>query len=127
MAKQAVRALKITYLEAKIFNSELVGTEHMLLAILKDDKNLGYQQTAILRRKLQLALKNELMSIHEGTARVTALTEDQSKAELARRYRRRHAGSVENLPLVQDPRKRQRPKSKTPVLDNFGRDLTKFR
>ena len=40
LIKQAERALKITYLEAKWFNSELIGTEHLLLAILKDENNL---------------------------------------------------------------------------------------
>ena len=40
LIKQAERALKITYLEAKLFNSELIGTEHLLLAILKDEDNL---------------------------------------------------------------------------------------
>jgi ATP-dependent Clp protease ATP-binding subunit ClpC len=40
LIKQAERALKITYLEAKVFNSELIGTEHLLLAILKDENNL---------------------------------------------------------------------------------------
>ena len=38
--KQAEKALKITYLEAKLFNSDLIGTEHLLLAILKDENNL---------------------------------------------------------------------------------------
>ncbi|MCF8352369.1 MAG: ATP-dependent Clp protease ATP-binding subunit, partial [Bacteroidales bacterium] len=31
LVKQAERALKITYLEAKLFNSDLIGTEHLLL------------------------------------------------------------------------------------------------
>ena len=40
LVKQVEKALKITYLEAKVFNSELIGTEHLLLAILKDKSNL---------------------------------------------------------------------------------------
>ena len=40
LVKQAERALKITYLEAKMFKSELIGTEHLLLSILKDEDNL---------------------------------------------------------------------------------------
>ena len=40
LVKQAERALKLTYLEAKLFNSELIGTEHLMLAILKDEDNL---------------------------------------------------------------------------------------
>ena len=40
LVKQAERALKITYLEAKLFKSNLIGTEHLLLSILKDDDNV---------------------------------------------------------------------------------------
>ena len=40
LVKQAERALKITYLEAKLFKSNKIGTEHLLLAILKDDDNV---------------------------------------------------------------------------------------
>ncbi len=35
--------LKITYLEAKIFKAQLIGTEHFLLSILRDQDNLGTQ------------------------------------------------------------------------------------
>ena len=41
LVKQAERALKITYLEAKIFKSEVIGTEHLLLSILKDEDNIA--------------------------------------------------------------------------------------
>jgi ATP-dependent Clp protease ATP-binding subunit ClpC len=41
LVKQAERVLKITYLEAKLFNSELISTEHLLLSILKDKENLA--------------------------------------------------------------------------------------
>jgi ATP-dependent Clp protease ATP-binding subunit ClpC len=40
LIKQAEKALKITYLEAKVFKSPTIGTEHLLLAILKDDDNV---------------------------------------------------------------------------------------
>ena len=40
LVRQAERALKITYLEAKLFNSDLIGTEHLLLSILKDEDNV---------------------------------------------------------------------------------------
>ena len=40
LVKQAEKALKNTYLEAKLFNSDLIGTEHLLLSILKDENNL---------------------------------------------------------------------------------------
>ena len=43
LTKQAEKALKITYLEAKIFKSDIIGTEHLLLAILKDEDNIATQ------------------------------------------------------------------------------------
>src|SRR4051812_18462645 len=41
LVKQAERALKITYLEAKIFKSPVIGTEHLLLSILKDEDSVA--------------------------------------------------------------------------------------
>ena len=40
LVKQAERALKVTYLEARLFKTNLIGTEHLLLAILKDEDNI---------------------------------------------------------------------------------------
>src|SRR6056300_969510 len=41
LVRQAEKVLKITYLEAKLFKSPKVGTEHILLAILREENNLG--------------------------------------------------------------------------------------
>src|ERR1700730_13743113 len=41
LVKQAEKALKITYLEAKFFKSSVIGTEHLLLAILKDEDSVA--------------------------------------------------------------------------------------
>src|ERR1700704_1194413 len=43
LTKQAEKALKITYLEAKVFKSDVIGTEHLLLSILKDEDNIASQ------------------------------------------------------------------------------------
>jgi ATP-dependent Clp protease ATP-binding subunit ClpC len=43
LTKQAEKALKITYLEAKVFKSDVIGTEHLLLSVLKDDDNIATQ------------------------------------------------------------------------------------
>ena len=44
LVKQAERILKITYLEAKTFKATLVGTEHLLLSILKDQDNVATRE-----------------------------------------------------------------------------------
>ena len=41
LVKQAEKVLKITYLEAKLFKSNIIGTEHLLLSILKDEDNIA--------------------------------------------------------------------------------------
>lgn len=43
LTKASEKVLKITYLEAKIFKAQLIGTEHLLLSILRDQDNLGTQ------------------------------------------------------------------------------------
>ena len=43
LTKQSEKVLKITYLEAKIFKSQLIGTEHLLLSILRDEDNIASQ------------------------------------------------------------------------------------
>ena len=122
MAKQALRALKLTYLEAKIFNSDVVDTEHMLLAILKDDKNLVTSKLETYGVSYS-TLKNELISIQKEKTGESIL--ETPKAELP--------GDTEDDPSAQGKssfgggvKKAADPKSKTPVLDNFGRDLTRF-
>src|SRR5690554_4883615 len=41
LVKQAEKVLKITYIEAKLFKSPVIGTEHLLLSILKDENNVA--------------------------------------------------------------------------------------
>jgi len=43
LTKQSEKVLKITYLEAKIFKSDVIGTEHLLLSMLREDDNLASQ------------------------------------------------------------------------------------
>ncbi len=120
MSRQAVKALKITYLEAKSLGSDLVGTEHMLLAILKDDKNLASNKLEKYGVNYN-SIKEELTSIIKEKNQKTQF--DDPKAELP--------GETEDEPgkggkSFGGMKKTVDPKSKTPVLDNFGRDLTKY-
>jgi len=121
LVKQAEKTLKITVLEAKLFNSDLIGTEHLLLAILKDENNL-------VTKKLE-SLGVNYSNIKEELATILKEKKDDPayfdpKSELP--------GETEDEPEEgQKPfgggmKKTADPKSKTPVLDNFGRDLTKM-
>lgn len=119
LVKQAERALKLTYLEAKVFDSHFIGTEHVLLAILKDEDNL-VSRTLLKYDVDYEAVKEELKSIlhmednpssQSPQAELPGSSADDD-AEEGRGY-----GSGVRRPSDS--------KSKTPVLDNFGRDLTK--
>ncbi|MCF8235534.1 MAG: ATP-dependent Clp protease ATP-binding subunit [Bacteroidales bacterium] len=116
LVKQAERALKITYLEAKLFNSDLIGTEHLLLAILKDENNIVtrfFHKRGIDYESVKEELKNMLTnddSIIHPKNELPDETEDMDES-------RAFSGSAKRFSDT---------KSKTPVLDNFGRDITRL-
>jgi ATP-dependent Clp protease ATP-binding subunit ClpC len=120
LIKQAERALKITYLEAKWFNSELIGTEHLLLAILKDENNLVTKAFHTYGVTYD-AVKEELKSILSDGAEekpfqpkdILPKDDDEEDPEEG------------NKSFGSSSKKPSDSKSKTPVLDNFGRDITK--
>ena len=121
LVKQVEKALKITYLEAKVFNSELIGTEHLLLAILKDKSNLVTSMLSndgvnygSVKEELTSIVKEQkdMPTFIEPKSEMPGDTEDQPQTP------ERHQESTEKKPA--------NPKSTTPVLDNFGRDLTKY-
>ncbi|WP_166335988.1 ATP-dependent Clp protease ATP-binding subunit [Sphingobacterium chungjuense] len=112
LTKQAEKVLKVTYLEAKIFKSDIIGTEHLLLAILRDEDNIASQ----ILNKHQVTyeqFKNELA---------------QNKPDITSEAAGTPPGDddfAEDDAQFAQPKKVSDIKSKTPVLDNFGRDLTK--
>lgn len=114
LVKQAEKVLKITYLEAKLFKSPLIGTEHLLLSILKDENNVACRTL------------NKYGIIYENIKdEIEAMLEEQNnpKAEFPGSE---DEGGDAGFAGGSGQRKSTDPKSKTPVLDNFGRDLTKM-
>ena len=64
LTKQAEKVLKVTYLEAKIFKSEVIGTEHLVLSILRDEENIAAQilnQYAIDYQSFKDQLEGDLL------------------------------------------------------------------
>ena len=120
LVKQAERALKITYLEAKLFKSSLIGTEHLLLSILKDDDNVVTNVFEEFNVDYE-TVKNEMDMIEEET---------DPKAEFpggpAEDDNNDTGGSEGSGGSSHSSKKSGDSKSKTPVLDNFGRDLTEM-
>ena len=122
LIKQAERALKITYLEAKLFNSDLIGTEHLLLAILKDNDNIvtkAFQNYGVDYD----AVKDELKAIISNSDNGMKFDpKDELPGGTADEDPEEGGGQSfgGNIKKISDS------KSKTPVLDNFGRDITKY-
>ncbi len=118
LTKQSEKVLKITYLEAKIFKSELIGTEHLLLSILRDEDNLA---TQILDKfDVSYDVVKELLEYQADNPMATSEADDDDDDESSKMF------SGGSNPGGFKESKSGTEKSRTPVLDNFGRDLTKF-
>ncbi len=102
LTKQAEKVLKITYLEAKLYKSDVIGTEHLLLSLLRDEENIAAQILAQFSVTYESA-RRELDNILSGKSSTNPKSSQQ------------------NLRV-----KPVKERVKTPVLDNFGRDLTKL-
>lgn len=125
LVRQAERALKLTYLEAKIFNSNLIGTEHLLLAILKDEDNLVTSSLAKLGVDYE-SVKEELQSIMTSNEPTKKGKDKAKEADPTAQFPGDSADDdLEDKGFTRPPKKTGEQKSKTPVLDNFGRDLTR--
>ncbi|MCZ4245700.1 ATP-dependent Clp protease ATP-binding subunit [Pedobacter punctiformis] len=113
LTKQAEKVLKITYLEAKIFKSDLIGTEHLLLSVLRDDDNIASQ--ILLQYGVTYDVFKQEVEVNKNGFRDDISNSASTGGDDD--YREDEAFST--------PKKVSDIKSKTPVLDNFGRDLTK--
>ena len=118
LTKQAEKVLRITYLEAKLYKSDTIGTEHLLLSLLRDDENIAaqiLQQFSVsydaVREELDLIISGKSRDDVDDASGITASTSSPSSKGS------QSSGSS---------REKRMDKSKTPVLDNFGRDLTQM-
>tara|TARA_Y100001972_G_scaffold128663_1_gene190827 strand:- start:19236 stop:21785 length:2550 start_codon:yes stop_codon:yes gene_type:complete len=119
LTRQSEKVLKITYLEAKIFKSQLIGTEHLLLSILRDEDNLA---TQILDKfDVSYDVVKELLEYQTENPLAQSDTDD-SDEDSGRIF----GGSSGGGSGSSRESSKGGEKSRTPVLDNFGRDLTKL-
>jgi ATP-dependent Clp protease ATP-binding subunit ClpC len=100
LTKQAEKVLKITQIESKIYKADVIGTEHLLLSLLRDEDNIATQ-----------ILHQFNVTYDAARAELNAMLSSKSSKE---------AGAT--IP----PPDKKIERTKTPVLDNFGRDLTKY-
>ena len=122
LTRQAERALKYTFLEAKVFNTTSISTALLLLCILKNDND----PTTKLLNKLKINydnVKDIYMSLNNSE-------DDNILKNSPRAESFDDSGDdtfKDNGPTPpSNSGSKTTKKSKTPVLDNFGRDLTEM-
>ncbi|UNY98630.1 ATP-dependent Clp protease ATP-binding subunit [Zhouia spongiae] len=120
LTRQAERALKTTFLEAKLFQSSSINTAHLLLCILRNEND----PTTKLLNKLLVdydGVKDQFKQMiisdddYIDTPSAESYSDDPGSAEDSRDNPFNNPGGAKS-----------NKKSKTPVLDNFGRDLTQL-
>src|ERR1043165_7590852 len=116
LTKQAEKVIRITVLEAKALKSPTVETEHLMLSILKNKENVATQILHQYEVDYE-RFKNEL-SILQGHTPSADYGNDPGSEEFDEDDERRQ--------FQQQRRQQGNAKSKTPVLDNFGRDITRL-
>ena len=124
LTRQAERALKTTFLEAKLFQNSIINTAHLILCILRNEND----PTAKLLNKLNVNYENVKeyykdilddndsdIDYSESATSSTFKDEDTFDENIEND---KPAGSSEKIKV------KSVKKTKTPVLDNFGKDLT---
>ncbi len=114
LTKQAEKVIRVTVLEAKALKSPLVETEHLMLSILKNKENIATQILSQFDVDYDI-FRNELGMVRSSDTR-SEYTEDDDDFDEDKK----------SFSGQQRTKQQSNPKSKTPVLDNFGRDITKL-
>lgn len=115
LTKQAEKVIRVTVLEAKALKSTTVETEHLMLSILKNKENIATQILNQFDVDYDL-FRQELGIVKSSDPRAEFTDENDDDFEDEKKYSQQK-GSKQGSASV---------KSKTPVLDNFGRDITKL-
>ena len=113
LTKQAEKVIRVTVLEAKALKSPTVETEHLMLSILKNKENIATQILNQFDVDYDL-FRQELGVMKSNDPRAEYQEENDDDFDDEKKYsqsKSRQGGTA---------------KSKTPVLDNFGRDITRL-
>ncbi|OYU80090.1 MAG: Clp protease ClpC [Flavobacterium sp. BFFFF1] len=120
LTRQAERALKTTFLEAKVFQSSSISTAHLLLCILRNENDPTTKLLNKLKIDYDTAKEQYLNMTPSEEEFLDNLPKNESYNEDSGQDDSLKEGSFNN------PANKSNKKSKTPVLDNFGRDLTEM-
>ncbi len=115
LTKQAEKVIRVTVLEAKALKSATVETEHLMLSILKNKENIATQILNQFDVDYDL-FRQELGIVKSNDPRAEFQDENEDDFDEEKKYSSPKGGAKQQGAT----------KSKTPVLDNFGRDITKM-
>ena len=114
--KQAEKVLKVTFLEARMLKSDEIAPEHLLLSILKHENNYASRileqfdvDYKIFKTELEYVRQEKNFTDTMPYAQAPSDQDDYDDDDNPSRFPRKGSN-----------------KSRTPVLDNFGRDITKL-
>lgn len=116
LTRQAERALKTTFLEAKLFQSTSINTAHLLLCILRNEND---PTTKLLNK-----MKIDYNGVKDQFKLLIANDDDYIESPTSEAFPNDDEGLSEGGKEGFSGASKSTKKSKTPVLDNFGRDLT---
>ncbi|MFZ1855765.1 MAG: ATP-dependent Clp protease ATP-binding subunit, partial [Chitinophagaceae bacterium] len=114
LTKQAEKVIRVTVLEAKALKSATVETEHLMLSILKNKENIATQILNQFDVDYDL-FRQELGIVKSNDPRAEFQDENDDDFDEEKKYSQSKGSKQPG-----------NAKSKTPVLDNFGRDITKM-
>ena len=129
LTRQAERALKTTFLEAKLFQNSIINTAHLLLCILRNDND----PTAKLLNKLNVNYdnvkeyyKDMIDNGDNDDDNDDNVYSGKTSAEFKEEEESFEKNDESDDSIIGAEKVKGKPvkKTKTPVLDNFGKDLT---
>ncbi|MDH6345249.1 MULTISPECIES: ATP-dependent Clp protease ATP-binding subunit [unclassified Parabacteroides] len=127
LTKTTERVLRMSMLEARLFKNEETDTEHLLLAILKEEFNIAAKvlgDKGITYRSVYNKLvdesedKNQFLEFDESDEITDGYTDDDDDDEEDSFSSKREASRAPGTSQAKSP-------NDTPVLDNFGTDMTR--
>lgn len=118
LTSETSRILKMCLLEARLLKNTVADTEHILLAILKDKNNLA----ANVLEENDVAYKNvyEQLTLQPDITSGMGFSEDEDEDD---ELKDRPSGDSSKTQKTQSAQRKTA--NDTPVLDNFGTDMTK--
>ncbi len=113
LTRESEKVLRVTYIEAKIFKASLISTEHLLLSILRETNGVAIE--VLEKFNINYEVVKEMIEYYMENP-IRAANGDTDDDDDGRIFGGGQRGSEQS----------KSEKSRTPVLDNFGRDLTKL-